>query len=209
LVVQANYTLDVLDHCIVSSIGTNSVIHPGTSHAFGSHLGGAIAAYNTLFSATGGTTNAAFYCVLTNPYLATNSLYACVLAPDTGNGAYAAYDFLGGGGFNKPYQMSFGIDPSTTWSRNLVDTNFTGSLFPIPPADQVSGIQLSGTNVVITIPSMPDETYQLQFTADLASGNWSNIVGLCVSNGIGGLMTLTNVGAALAPQGFYRFDITP
>jgi hypothetical protein len=49
----------------------------------------------------------------------------------------------------------------------------------------------------------------LQFTTDLTSGNWSNVVGACVSNSIGALLTVTNFGGALSPQGFYRFDITP
>ena len=78
-----------------------------------------------------------------------------------------------------------------------------------PPANQISAIQLSGTNVVFTIPSVAGETYQLQFTIDPSSGSWSNVVGVCVSNSIGALMTFTNFGAASAPQEFYRFDITP
>jgi hypothetical protein len=39
--------------------------------------------------------------------------------------------------------------------------------------------------------------------------NWSNVAGVCVSNSIGALMTLTNFGGGSAPQGFYRFAITP
>jgi hypothetical protein len=30
-----------------------------------------------------------------------------------------------------------------------------------------------------------------------------------VTNGSGGLLTLTNFGGATGPQGFYRFAITP
>ncbi len=89
-----------------------------------------------------------------------------------------------------------------------------GSVFRIwvplnPPANQISGFQLIGTNVVFKIPSVAGETYQLQYTTDLTSGIWSNVNGLCVSNSIGALLTLTNFGGALLPQGFYRFDITP
>jgi hypothetical protein len=43
-------------------------------------------------------------------------------------------------------------------------------------------------------------TYQFEFATDLVSGNWSNVVGVCVSN---------SIGAATGPQGFYRFAITP
>jgi hypothetical protein len=41
------------------------------------------------------------------------------------------------------------------------------------------------------------------------SGAWSNIPGVSVTNSIGALLTVTNFGGALQPQGFYRFDITP
>jgi len=39
--------------------------------------------------------------------------------------------------------------------------------------------------------------------------NWGNVAGVSVTNSIGALMTLTNFGGAQAPQGFYRFDVTP
>jgi hypothetical protein len=78
-----------------------------------------------------------------------------------------------------------------------------------PPANQVSGFQASGADVVFTIPSVASETYQLQFATDLVSGNWSNVVGVCVSNSIGAALTVTNFGGATGPQGFYRFAITP
>src|ERR1017187_7353331 len=78
-----------------------------------------------------------------------------------------------------------------------------------PPANQISGMQLSGTNIVLAIPSVAYETYQLQFTTDLTSGNWSNVDGASMTNSIGALLTLTNFGGAFQPQGFYRFHITP
>ena len=78
-----------------------------------------------------------------------------------------------------------------------------------PPANQISAIQLSGADLVVNLPSIAGETYQLQFASNLSSGNWSNIVGASVTNSIGALMTLTNSGGALQPQGFYRFVIMP
>jgi len=78
-----------------------------------------------------------------------------------------------------------------------------------PPANQISAIQLSGTDVILTIPSVAGETYQLQFSDDLFSGDWSNVDGASVTNSIGALMTLTNFGGALQPQRFYRTVITP
>jgi len=78
-----------------------------------------------------------------------------------------------------------------------------------PPANQISAVQSSGTNIVITIPSVVGETYQLQFSSSMTPTNWVNVPGVSVTNSIGALLTLTNFGGAVGPQGFYRFDITP
>jgi len=78
-----------------------------------------------------------------------------------------------------------------------------------PAANQISGIQLSGTNIIFTIPSVATETYQLQFSSSMTPTNWVNVPGVSVTNSIGALLTLTNFGGVVGPQGFFRFDITP
>jgi uncharacterized repeat protein (TIGR03803 family) len=93
-------------------------------------------------------------------------------------------------------------------------TNSEGSVFKLivplsPPANQISAIHPSGTNIVIGIPSVAGESYQLQFSSSMNPTNWSNISGAFVSNSIGALLTLTNFGGAVGPQGFYRFAVTP
>jgi uncharacterized repeat protein (TIGR03803 family) len=100
---------------------------------------------------------------------------------------------------------------------NFYGTTYTGggsygTVFKLtvplnPPANQISQIQLSGTNIVFNIPSVAYETYQLQFSSSMDPTNWINEGGTITS--IGALLTLTNFGGALQPQGFYRFDITP
>ena len=77
------------------------------------------------------------------------------------------------------------------------------------PINQITGVQPSGSDIVFNIPSVAGETYQLQFTTDPSSGIWSNVPGVSVTNSIGALLTLTNSGGAVGPQGFYRFAITP
>jgi len=52
-------------------------------------------------------------------------------------------------------------------------------------------------------------TYPFEFGTDLVSGNWSNVVGVCVSNSIGAALTVTKLGGSKGAQGFYRFAITP
>jgi len=87
---------------------------------------------------------------------------------------------------------------------------FSVPLSPPPwPINQITGVQKSGTNIVLTIPSIAGETYQLQFGGSMKPTNWVNVSGGSVTNGPGALLTLTNFGGASQPQGFYRFDVTP
>ena len=79
---------------------------------------------------------------------------------------------------------------------------------PPYPINQITGVQLSGTNIVFNIPSIAYETYQLQFSSSMSPTNWVNVP-VSITNSIGGLLTLTNFGGASQPQGFYRFDISP
>jgi uncharacterized repeat protein (TIGR03803 family) len=96
-------------------------------------------------------------------------------------------------------------------------TNDGGTVFkltvplnpPPYPINQITGVQLFGTNIVFSIPSIAYETYQLQFSSSMKPTNWVNVSGVSVTNSIGALLTLTNFGGATGPQGFYRFDITP
>jgi uncharacterized repeat protein (TIGR03803 family) len=97
-----------------------------------------------------------------------------------------------------------GINNSGTVYRLSVPLN------PPPyPINQITGIQLSDTNLVFNIPSIAYETYQLQFSSSMNPTNWINVPGVSVTNCIGALLTLTNAGGVGGPQGFYRFDITP
>jgi uncharacterized repeat protein (TIGR03803 family) len=102
----------------------------------------------------------------------------------------------------------------TTWSGGTygVGTVFrlTVPLSPPPyPINQITGVQLAGSNVVFNIPSIAYETYQLQFSSSMNPTNWVNVPDVSVTNSIGALLTLTNFGGASQSQGFYRFDITP
>jgi uncharacterized repeat protein (TIGR03803 family) len=99
----------------------------------------------------------------------------------------------------------------TNWCSQGCGTIFklTVPLGPPPyPINQITGVQLSGTNVVFSIPSIAYETYQLQFSSSMNPTNWVNVP-VSITNSIGALLTLTNFGGASQPQGFYRFDITP
>jgi uncharacterized repeat protein (TIGR03803 family) len=75
------------------------------------------------------------------------------------------------------------------------------------PANQISAIQVAGANVLVTIPSIAGETYQLQDRTSLTAGAWADVAGQVIS--IGGLLTVTNFGGFSQPQQFYRFSIIP
>ena len=77
------------------------------------------------------------------------------------------------------------------------------------PANQMNGVGVADTNVVITVSSVAGETYQLQSATDLSSGNWSNVPGVSMTNSIGGPLTVTNLGGAVSPGRYYRLVITP
>jgi hypothetical protein len=124
-------------------------------------------------------------------------LYSFVGSPTDGAGPYAGLiqgsdgnfygtTYTGGGSYGTVFKLTVPLNP---------------------PANQISQIQLSGTNIVFNIPSVAYETYQLQFSSSMDPTNWINEGGTITS--IGALLTLTNFGGALQPQGFYRFDITP
>jgi hypothetical protein len=77
------------------------------------------------------------------------------------------------------------------------------------PTNQMYGVSVADTNFVITVASVAGETYQLQYTTDLISGNWSNVPDVSVTNSIGGPLTVTILGGAISPRRCYRLVITP
>ena len=136
----------------------------------------------------------------------------------TPNGSYTSlYSF---GSPNDGYYTVAGLvqgsDGNFYGTTQQGGTNNYGTVFkltvplnpPPYPINQITGVQVSETNIVFTIPSIAYETYQLQFSSSMTPTNWINVP-VSVTNSIGALLTVTNFGGASQPQGFYRFDITP
>ena len=94
----------------------------------------------------------------------------------------------------------------TTSSNETLTANFAPTR---GVTNQICGIQVIGANVAISAQSVGGDNYQLQSRTSMTTGNWSNVAGVSLSNSVGGFITLTNFGGALAPQRFYRLDITP
>jgi len=61
-----------------------------------------------------------------------------------------------------------------------------------PLANQISAIQVAGTNVLVTLPSVAAEMYQLQYRTSLTAGARANVEGQVTS--ISGSLTVTNFG---------------
>lgn len=70
------------------------------------------------------------------------------------------------------------------------------------PPNQFYGIQTTGTNVLLSVPSVCGNTYQLQQSSSMSPANWVN-QGPPVTS-IGGPLTLTNLPGPMPPQAFFR-----
>ena len=67
----------------------------------------------------------------------------------------------------------------------------------------------TNNTVVIGLPSVAGESYQLKFADVLPATVWSNVPGGFVSNAIGGPLLFSNFVSSAVSQRFYRFLITP
>jgi hypothetical protein len=100
-------------------------------------------------------------------------------------------------------------------STNVVDVRVTDNGIPPLSADQVFsitvglppslGVATVGANLfALTWPSFPGNSYQVEFTDDLATGIWSPLNGSLP--GTGDWLSVTNVPATPA-QRFYRLSV--
>ncbi len=101
-----------------------------------------------------------------------------------------------------------GTNGEGTVFKLIVPPNPVALIAPPYPINQITNVQVAATNIIVSLPSIAGETYQLQFSSSMNPTNWVDLP-VSVTNSIGALLTLTNFGGASQPQGFYRFDITP
>jgi len=124
------------------------------------------------------------------------------------------YSFTGGSDGKTPLAgLVQGSDGNFYGTTEFGGTNGHGNVFKLivplnPPANQISAIKVAGTNVLVTIPSVTAEIYQLQYRTSLTAGAWANVAGASATS-IGGSLTMTNFGGFPQSQQFYRFAITP
>jgi len=153
--------------------------------------------YGTTF--TGGTVNSGTVFRI-SPSGSYSNLYSFGSVPNDGENPFAG--------------LVQGSDGNFYGTAERGGTNNFGTIFKLTfplnsLANQISAINKAGTNIIVSIPSIAGETYQLQFSSSMKPTNWVNVSGASVTNCIGALLTLTNFGGASQPQRYYRFDITP
>ncbi len=196
----------------MNSAGTVFRISPGGSYtnlfSFSHSVG--LFPYGRLVQGSDGN----FYGTTTGGGVSTNNCNCGTVFQITPGGSLTTLHSFTGSDGSHPYAgLAQGADGIFYGTTRDGGSNGYGNVFKLvvplsSPANQISALRVAGTNVVITIPSVADETYQLQYLGSLTTGVWSNVVGAS-NKSIGGLLTVTNFGGALLPQRFYRFSIIP
>ena len=107
-----------------------------------------------------------------------------------------------------------GSDGNFYGTTTLGGTSFSGTVFKLiaglpSPANKVTNVSIAGTNVIVTVPAVAGETYQLQYATSLTAPNWSNVPGAPPTYSSGGALTLVDFGGALSTKRYYRLLITP
>ena len=74
------------------------------------------------------------------------------------------------------------------------------------PVPSISGIFLSGTNVLVGLTTSTSAHYDVQTATDLVSGGWSTIYSNVPGTGV---LTNFNCGSSSAPQKFFRVGAHP
>jgi uncharacterized repeat protein (TIGR03803 family) len=135
------------------------------------------------------------------------------------NGLGTIFRISPGGNFTTVYNFSES-DLPVSYPYSLIqgqDGSFYGTAYntifkltvPLnPPPNQISALQVVSTNVVITVPAITGEGYQLQYSSSLTTAAWSNVTGAYVSNSLGGPLTFTDIGGAVNTQRFYQVEVS-
>ena len=72
---------------------------------------------------------------------------------------------------------------------------------------RITAIQRASTNILISFATGSNKVYRVDWRNDLATGAWATLTSGIVGNG--GIMTVTNFGAAVQPKRFYRLLLVP
>ncbi|MGD0059351.1 MAG: choice-of-anchor tandem repeat GloVer-containing protein [Verrucomicrobiia bacterium] len=160
---------------------------------------------------------------------ATNGLFYGTTAAGGTNGFGTVFSISSTGAFTSVYLFTGrpdGSDPEAGLVQGI-DGNFYGTTYSGGASNagmvfkltlsaggggcnsnfvpQITAIQFAGTNVVITLPTVICQSYQLEYSNAMAPTNWTSI-GSTVA-GTGSPIQLTDTGGAEQTQRFYRVEI--
>ncbi len=102
-----------------------------------------------------------------------------------------------------PYDITVGAGTlsATNYTFNLVNGTLTVVALP-----ELSGVLLGGSQLVLTWPTIANQTYELESTTNLITAAWTPVGGSVA--GTGSLVIVTN-SLAVSPQLFFRLTISP
>jgi len=85
---------------------------------------------------------------------------------------------------------------------------FAAGTVPNDPASALrASIAISGSNLVVSFPTVSGKSYRVERSDTLANGSWTTLSDNIA--GTGGVLQVTDVGAASQPKRFYRVVLLP
>lgn len=87
-----------------------------------------------------------------------------------------------------------------------ISANFDRVVALVVPKPKIKSVTRSGLLPTIKFPTLPGQSYAVEYSTDLTPGSWRPVSGGNVS-GTGNEMTVTDPDAAAANQRFYRLKL--
>ena len=95
------------------------------------------------------------------------------------------------------------VSAGTLSATNYIFTFVYGTLTVVAP--QLNGVVLNGNQLIFSWPTIPNQSYQLQYTTNLTTSAWTPLGSPMI--GTGNSITVTNLIGA-SPQSFFRLIIS-
>jgi uncharacterized repeat protein (TIGR03803 family) len=127
----------------------------------------------------------------------------------TTNGNFSVLYFFTGNEYDGALPVGGLVQGSDGNFYGLTESTIYRLTIPFqPPPNRISHIEVDGDNIVITVPSIASENYQLQYSPAPPCDTYSDILGAVVNNSFGGPITLTDIDGVQRGGACYRVHIT-